>query len=164
MPTFYGHRTPKATLGRELLRYTTVAAAGKQADRAAAFLALATIKPLVAGADRLTLALDDTPTPRYGTHVQGAGVHYNPTPGPAESPFVYGHVWVVLVDEPAGWRAFFCTDVSASVADILETIAARFSLKIWEIYACGAGDASHVDVESSGAIPGLCLGISQTSA
>jgi hypothetical protein len=45
---------------------------------------------------RLVLALDDTPTPRYGPLVQGAGVHHNPTPGPAGSPFVYGHVWVVL--------------------------------------------------------------------
>jgi hypothetical protein len=37
---------------------------------------------------------------------------------------------VVLVDEPGGWVAFFCTDVSASVADVLEMIAARFSLEI----------------------------------
>jgi len=44
----------------------------------------------------LTLALDDTPTQRYGPHVQGAGVHHNPTPGPAGSPYVYGHVFVVL--------------------------------------------------------------------
>jgi hypothetical protein len=48
------------------------------------------------GAARLTFALDDTPTERYGRHVQGAGVHHNPCPGPAGSPFVYGHVWVVL--------------------------------------------------------------------
>ena len=76
--------------------YTTVAAAGKRADRIAARLAHAVVKPLVAGADRLTFALDDTPTQRYGPHVQGAGVHHNPTPGPAGAPFVYGHVWVVL--------------------------------------------------------------------
>ena len=54
------------------------------------------VKPLVGGAERLTLALDDTPTQRYGPHVQGAGVHHNPTPGPAGSPYVYGHVFVVL--------------------------------------------------------------------
>jgi DDE superfamily endonuclease len=76
--------------------YTTVAAAGKRTDLAAARLAHEVVKPLVAGADRLTFALDDTPTERYGRHVQGAGVHHNPTPGPAGSPFVYGHVWVVL--------------------------------------------------------------------
>src|SRR4051794_39494049 len=76
--------------------YTTVAAAGKRADRLAALLAQDAVRPLVTGADRLTLALDDTPTERYGPHVQGAGVHHNPTPGPAGAPFVYGHVWVVL--------------------------------------------------------------------
>src|SRR5262249_42726549 len=32
----------------------------------------------------------------YGPLVQGAGVHHNPTPGPAGGPHVYGHVWVVL--------------------------------------------------------------------
>jgi hypothetical protein len=41
-----------------------------------------------------------------------------------------GAIRVVLVDEPTGWVAFFCTDVSASVAGILEVIAARFSLEI----------------------------------
>ena len=48
------------------------------------------VRPLLKGATRLTLALDDTPTKRYGPHVQGAGVHHNPTPGPAGSPYVYG--------------------------------------------------------------------------
>lgn len=76
--------------------YTTVSAAGKRADGIAARLAHAVVKPLVAGMTRLVFALDDTPTPRYGRLVQGAGVHHNPTPGPAGSPFVYGHVWVVL--------------------------------------------------------------------
>jgi hypothetical protein len=76
--------------------YTTVAAVGKKADDIAARLAFAAVKPMVAESRRLTLALDDTPTQRYGPHVQGAGVHHNPTPGPAGSPYVYGHVWVVL--------------------------------------------------------------------
>ena len=66
--------------------YTAVAAAGKKADSIAARLVIEAIKPLVAGAERLTVALDDTPTERYGPHVQGAGVHHNPTPGPAGSP------------------------------------------------------------------------------
>ena len=39
-----------------------------------------------------------------------------------------GVIRVVLVDEPNGWRAFFCTDTSASVADILGMVADRFSL------------------------------------
>jgi hypothetical protein len=76
--------------------YVAVAAAGKRADRIAARLTLDAIRPLVAGTGRLTLGLDDTPTPRYGPLVQGAGVHHNPAPGPAGSAFTYGHVWVVL--------------------------------------------------------------------
>ena len=41
-----------------------------------------------------------------------------------------GAIRVVLADEPTGRRAYFCTDTSASVADILMTIADRFSLEI----------------------------------
>ena len=76
--------------------YIAVAAAGKNADEVATQLLIAVVKPLVAQSQRLTLALDDTPTPRYGPRVQGAGVHHNPTPGPAGSAYVYGHVFVVL--------------------------------------------------------------------
>lgn len=46
--------------------------------------------------DRVLLAIDDTPTKRFGPWVEGAGVHRNPTPGPAEQAFLYGHVWVTL--------------------------------------------------------------------
>src|SRR5262249_5974066 len=48
------------------------------------------------GAGRLTFAIDDTPTRRSGPKVEGAGVHHNPSQGPAGAPFVYGHVWVTL--------------------------------------------------------------------
>jgi hypothetical protein len=86
-----------AGLSREFRQcYTTVSAAGRRADLIAAHLAHRVARPLVADAGRLTFALDDTPTERYGRYVQGVGVHHNPTPGPAGSPFVYGHVWVVL--------------------------------------------------------------------
>jgi hypothetical protein len=44
----------------------------------------------------LLFAIDDTPTKRYGPKVQGAGIHHNPTPGPAGSKFLSGHSWVVL--------------------------------------------------------------------
>jgi hypothetical protein len=76
--------------------YIAVAAAGRKADGIAARLVIEAVKPLIKGAGRLTLALDDTPTKRCGSHVQGAGIHHNPTPGPAGSPYVYGHVFVVL--------------------------------------------------------------------
>ena len=42
---------------------------------------------------------------------------------------VGGLIRVVLVDEPDGWVAFFCTDVEASVEEILATVADRFSLE-----------------------------------
>ena len=76
--------------------YLAVAAAGKKAETIAAYLVLWVAEPLLGGVERLTIALDDTPTQRYGPHVQGAGVHHNPTPGPAGSAYVYGHVFVVL--------------------------------------------------------------------
>src|SRR6202162_3869020 len=51
---------------------------------------------VIAPGERVLLALDDTPTKRYGRHVEGAGVHHNPTPGPADQKFLYGHIWVTL--------------------------------------------------------------------
>jgi hypothetical protein len=40
-----------------------------------------------------------------------------------------GLIRVVLVDEPDGWVAFFCTDLNASMAEILATVAGRFALE-----------------------------------
>lgn len=45
---------------------------------------------------RLLLLVDDSPTKRYGPKVQGAGIHHNPTPGPADQKFLYGHIWVTI--------------------------------------------------------------------
>jgi hypothetical protein len=78
--------------------YGALWAAGRRAEALAYRLLRVTLRPLMAAqaGDRLLFALDDTPTARYGPHVQGAGVHHNPTPGPAGERFVYGHVWVSL--------------------------------------------------------------------
>ena len=76
--------------------YTTVAAAGKKAYNIATRLVYEVVKPLVADLAKLTLALADTPTQVYGPFVQGASIRHSPTPGPAGSPNVYGHIWVVL--------------------------------------------------------------------
>ena len=46
--------------------------------------------------DRITVGMDDSPTSRYGKHVEGAGVHHHPTPGPADGEWLYGHNWVTL--------------------------------------------------------------------
>jgi len=46
--------------------------------------------------ERITVALDDSPTRRYGKHVEGAGVHHDPTSGPAGGEWLFGHNWVAL--------------------------------------------------------------------
>ena len=74
--------------------YVTVCAIGREAEHLAITTLLA-VKPLL-GHKRLTVAIDDTPTARYGPQVEGAGIHHNPTPGPAGAKHVYGHVWVTL--------------------------------------------------------------------
>jgi DDE superfamily endonuclease len=74
--------------------YTTVCAVGRETDHMA-LSTLHAVQPLL-DRRRLRVAIDDTPTPRYGPEVEGAGVHHNPTPGPAGEKYVYGHVWVTL--------------------------------------------------------------------
>jgi hypothetical protein len=74
--------------------YVTVCAIGRQAN----FMALTVqskLRPLL-NPKRLLVAIDDTPTARYGPFVEGAGIHHNPSPGPAGAKHVYGHIWVVL--------------------------------------------------------------------
>jgi hypothetical protein len=46
--------------------------------------------------ERLLAVIDDTPTKRYGPQVEGADIHRNPTPGPADQKYLYGHIWVTL--------------------------------------------------------------------
>jgi len=46
--------------------------------------------------DRLLAVIDDSPTKRYGPKVEGADIHRNPTPGPADQTYLYGHIWVTL--------------------------------------------------------------------
>jgi len=74
--------------------YSSVCAVGREVN-AMALSTLHAVKPLL-GNRRLRVAIDDTPTPRYGPEVEGAGIHHNPSPGPAGEKYVYGHVWVTL--------------------------------------------------------------------
>jgi hypothetical protein len=53
-----------------------------------AFLLLQRAVAVIEPGERLLFALDDTPTKRYGPHVEGAGIHHNPTPGPAAQQFL----------------------------------------------------------------------------
>jgi hypothetical protein len=67
--------------------------------RAAAFPAGLLLQRAVltlAPAGPLLSAPGDTPTKRYGPKAQGAGLHPNPTPGPTDPRFLYGHVRVTL--------------------------------------------------------------------
>jgi hypothetical protein len=75
--------------------YYFLGTVGRKAKSMAWFLLYHVIDVLHPG-PRLLFALDDTPTKRYGRHVEGAGIHHNPTPGPAEQKFLYGHIWVTL--------------------------------------------------------------------
>jgi hypothetical protein len=78
--------------------YSALWAAGRHAHALAYRLLGIALKPLMCllPGNHLLFAIDDTPTARYGPHVQGAGIHHNPSPGPAGEKFVYGHVWVTM--------------------------------------------------------------------
>src|SRR5438128_3776477 len=58
--------------------YTTVCAVGRETNHLA-ISALRAVEPLL-GSGRLRVAIDDTPTGRYGPCVEGAGIHHNPSP------------------------------------------------------------------------------------
>jgi hypothetical protein len=79
---------------------------------------------------RWLFALDDMPTPRYGPHVEGAGIHHNPTPGPSGQHFLYGHVWVTLawvVQHPL-WDVValpLCADLYIRAEDVARIDADR---------------------------------------
>jgi hypothetical protein len=74
--------------------YHAVHAAGRHADVLSTRL-LRVVRD-VQPAGRCSVAIDDTPTPRWGPCVEGAVIHHNPTPGPAGEKYVYGHIWVTL--------------------------------------------------------------------
>jgi DDE superfamily endonuclease len=77
------------------LYYYFLGSLGRNVKSVASILFRIAVHIIVPG-DRLLLAIDDTPTKRAGPLVEGAGIHHNPTPGPAEQKFLYGHVWVTL--------------------------------------------------------------------
>jgi len=85
-----------AGLGQDYKRYYYFLGALGHKSRFVASLLLRRVADVVAPGDRILLGLDDTPTKRYGPHVEGAGIHRNPSPGPAGQKFLYGHVWVTI--------------------------------------------------------------------
>jgi hypothetical protein len=75
--------------------YYFLAALGGKTKSVATQLLLLVLRTLTLP-DRLLLVIDDTPTKRYGPKVEGAGIHHNPTPGPSDQKYLYGHIWVTL--------------------------------------------------------------------
>lgn len=75
--------------------YYFLAALGRKCNSVATQLVGLLMKTLPLP-ERLLLVIDDSPTKRYGPKVEGADVHHNPTPGPADQSFLYGHVWVTI--------------------------------------------------------------------
>jgi hypothetical protein len=85
-----------AGLGDDFPRYYYfLGSLGRKVEFVAARLLRLAITVIVPG-ERLLFGIDDTPTKRYGPQVEGAGIHHNPSPGPADQKFLYGHVWVTL--------------------------------------------------------------------
>lgn len=84
-----------AGIGSEYkLAYRHIASVGREARVIGdAALRMIARHPASQGAKDL-FALDDTLTKRYGPLVEGAGLHRNPTPGPSQHPFAYGHNFV----------------------------------------------------------------------
>jgi hypothetical protein len=85
-----------ANLGHDYKRYYYFLGALGRKTPFVASLLLRRVADIVAPGERILLGLDDTPTKRYGPHVEGAGIHRNPSPGPADQTFLYGHIWVTL--------------------------------------------------------------------
>jgi DDE superfamily endonuclease len=75
--------------------YYFIGSLGRKTEIVATYLLIGLLRFLPLG-PRVLLAVDDSPTKRYGPQVQGAGIHHNPTPGPADQRFLYGHIWVTL--------------------------------------------------------------------
>ena len=75
--------------------YYLLAALGRKIESVATRLVALLLRTLPLP-ERLLLVIDDSPTKRYGPEVEGADVHHNPTPGPADQPYLYGHVWVTI--------------------------------------------------------------------
>jgi hypothetical protein len=76
--------------------YTLIGTIGRSQCTTFANVLFSQLRRTIDPGPRWLFALDDTPTPRYGPCVEGAGIHHNPTPGPTQQHHVYGHVWVTL--------------------------------------------------------------------
>jgi DDE superfamily endonuclease len=75
--------------------YYFLASLGRKSESVATRLLVLLLR-LLPLPERLLAVIDDSPTKRYGPKVEGADIHHNPTPGPADQAYLYGHIWVTL--------------------------------------------------------------------
>jgi hypothetical protein len=76
--------------------YYFIGSLAKKTETIATELFEIMIRRIYKNTNTVLAAIDDSPTPRYGPKVSGAGIHRNPTPTPDGRKFIYGHVWVTL--------------------------------------------------------------------
>lgn len=77
--------------------YDAIASIGRYADSIGIALMQSVVQRIGFEQNGYAIAaLDDSPTMRYGRHVEGANIHHNPTPGPGDGDWLYGHNWVCL--------------------------------------------------------------------
>ncbi|GIW94545.1 MAG: hypothetical protein KatS3mg110_2586 [Pirellulaceae bacterium] len=110
--------------------YYFISKVGQEAKRISSHLVMLLLKNLPLP-ERLVVVIDDTPTKRYGPHVEGASIHRNPTTGPADQNFLYSHVWVTIAlakraARPRGWQEVDCILYRQRVTKSVKTFVATW--------------------------------------
>lgn len=82
------------------LAYNHIASIGRECELMSVKLLNTIQNHPASDGDKIVIAIDDTLSKRRGPCVEGAGIHYNPTPGPAGQDLEYGHNYVT-----AAWIA-----------------------------------------------------------
>ena len=82
--------------------------------------------------DRILLGMDDSPTARHGQHVEGAGVHHNPTPGPADGEWLYGHNWVALAWLTSPFDCLKCRTIVSGLESECQLTRGFLSRNSWK--------------------------------
>lgn len=76
--------------------YYFIGSLGDKTEEIADELLKMMIRQIYKNTNIVLMAIDDSPTSRYGPKIAGAGIHRNPTPTPDGRKFIYGHIWVTL--------------------------------------------------------------------
>ena len=141
--------------------YYFLAPLGRKAKAVATKLFLLLLRALPLP-ERLLVVIDDSPTKRYGPKVEGADIHHNPTPGPADQKYLYGHIWVTLslalrhplwgplglplramlyvrqqtipsIPKCRGWRFRTKLELAASLVEWIAALAKQAGKRLWVV-------------------------------